>query len=66
MSSFASYLTWGGMGRCEKYVHDHFQMFTHITGIKVRRMCKTSTIQLTANEMLWQNNRVTRKTLGGL
>ena len=38
------------MGKCETYVHDHFQIFTHIRGPEVRKMCKISTIQLTANK----------------
>ena len=46
IGSFASNLTWGGMGKYEKYVHDHFQIFTHIRGLKVRKLCKISTIQL--------------------
>ena len=38
------------MGKCEKYVNDHFQSFTHIRGLKVRKMCKISTIKLTDNK----------------
>ena len=38
------------MDKYDNYVHDHFQIFTHIRGLKVRKMCKSSTIQLTASK----------------
>jgi hypothetical protein len=40
------------MGKCEKYVHDHFQIFTNIRGPKVRNTCKIPTIQLTTNKVM--------------
>ena len=40
---------WGGMGKYYKYVHDHFKMFTYISNIKVRILCKHSGLYLTAN-----------------
>jgi hypothetical protein len=44
--SFASDITWDGMGKGEKYVCDHFNFFTHISGLKMSKMCKIITISL--------------------
>ena len=38
----------------KKYVHDRFQIFTHIRGLNVRKLCKISTLQLTADKSYGQ------------
>jgi hypothetical protein len=43
-------LTWGGMGKYYKYLHDQFEIFTYISNIKVRNLCTVSGYYLTANK----------------
>ena len=47
-------LTWGGIAKYLKYLHDSFQTFTHIPGLLVMELCQFVTTYLTRNKSYCQ------------
>ena len=51
-------LSWGGMGKCKKYLGDLIQTITDIRALKVITMCQIITIYLNENNNYGQNTVV--------
>jgi hypothetical protein len=50
-------LKWGGMGKCQKYLHDLSQTLTDIRALKNMNMCQILSIYLIANKSYGQKTR---------
>jgi hypothetical protein len=54
IGSLVPNLTLGGMGKCQKYLHNLSQTFTHIKAIKFMNMYQILSIYLIANKSYGQ------------